>query len=183
VDNVSVRTRCTACGRALGFEEWSRGLDRCPYCTSVPHRRGRPQAGRAATGAREFGSAADYGQMLDDIPDELVDELVAMLEAEVDRRPELAAKMAGTSQSSAMKDVANEIGFGYSTREFHWAAWGFVGGFGLNIALAKYAQMSANATMQEFFAPMLIGGVVAGLACAIIGWGAAKLREPVAGSR
>jgi hypothetical protein len=173
VDDVSVRARCVSCGRGLGFAEWSRGLDRCPYCTSVRHRRRGPAR---PVPPRPQPPAVDYDELLDEIPGELVDELVAMLEAEVERRPELAAKMAGTP-SNAFKEVADEVGFGRSAREFQWAAWGFVGGFGLNIALAKYAQMTTQAAMGEFLAPMLLGGFAAGFACAAIGWGAAKLGE------
>lgn len=31
--------------------------------------------------------------------------------------------------------------------------------------------------MSQFMAPLLIGGVVAGITCAAIGWGLARLRD------
>ncbi len=175
MDQASVRSHCVTCGRRLGFDEWSRGLDRCPYCTSVPNRR---RAARKRAPRQRAATAAytnDYLQLLDEIPDELIDELAAMVDAEVGRRPHLAAKLTGAQSGS--ESITDEIGFGQTSREFHWAAWGFAGGFGLNVVLAKYAQVSANAAMDEFIAPMLLGGLVAGLAGAAIGWGAAKLRE------
>ena len=70
-----------------------------------------------------------------------------------------------------------ELGIGRSQRELSWAAWGFAGGFGANVAIAKYAQMASGATMGEFIGPLLVGGIVAGACCAAIGWGLAKLRE------
>lgn len=114
--------------------------------------------------------------MLDEIPEELLDELVGMLEAEVERRPALAERMAST-ETPGLQGVAEEIGIGNSAREYWWAAWGFATGFAGNVILAKYAQMSAGAGMDEFVGPLLIGGIVAGSACALIGWGIAKLRE------
>lgn len=173
--------RCVSCNRGLGFEEWSRGLTRCPYCTAVPNRArraGRRPSSPPPAAARVPGSddAAAYERMLDDIPEELLDELVGMLEAEVERRPALAARIA-TKEPSATRAVIEEIGLGSSAREYWWAAWGFAGGFAGNVLLAKYAQMSASASMGEFAGPLLIGGVVAGSTCALIGWGLAKLRE------
>ncbi|MGE5596061.1 MAG: hypothetical protein ACM3S1_08510 [Hyphomicrobiales bacterium] len=186
-------SRCVTCGRGLGFEEWSRGLDQCPYCTGVRRRREpaatfvrsdaapRPRAAAAAAPRPPRPAPSprpdDYQQMLDDVPEELLDELVAMLEAEVDRRPELAARMASKSEpSNPVQEVIEEIGIGRTPGELQWAIWGFATGFGLNVILAKYAQMSAHAPMSQFIAPMLIGGLVAGAACAAIGWGLARLR-------
>lgn len=111
-------------------------------------------------------SADAYERMLENVPDALIDELVAALEAE-------AAKDA---PKSPVHEVLDEIGFGRSAAETHWAAWGFAGGFAVNVALAKYAQMASGGSMAEFLAPMLLGGVVAGLTCAAIGWGLARLR-------
>jgi len=174
MDEVSVRSHCVACGRRLGFDEWSRGLDRCPGCVSAPNRRNA----RASAAQQRAAAAAyndDYIQMLDEIPDELINELAALVDAEVARRPHLEAKLAAAQGKAPA--AADGIGFGKTTREFYWAAWGFAAGFGLNVAVAKYAQMSTHSPMGEFIAPMLLGGLVAGAACAAIGWGAAKLRE------
>ena len=111
--------------------------------------------------------------MLDEIPDELVDELVAALEAEAERR-----QQPRSAPEAAVREVLDEIGFGRSPFEYQWAAWGFAAGFTLNVALAKYAQMSTGSSMSEFIGPLLIGGVAAGAACGAIGWGLAKLRHP-----
>ncbi|MEO8538610.1 MAG: hypothetical protein ABI577_02640, partial [bacterium] len=110
-----------------------------------------------------------YERMLDAVPDELIDELVAALEAEAARLP---------ATKSPVREVFDEIGIGRSARERHWASWGFAGGFAANVAIAKYAQMATGAPFSQFIVPLLIGGVVAGLCCSAIGWGAAKLREP-----
>jgi hypothetical protein len=69
------------------------------------------------------------------------------------------------------------MGFGETRREFQWATWGFAIGFAANVVLAKYAQMSSGAPMSQFFGPLVLGGLVAGATCGLIGWGAAKLRE------
>jgi hypothetical protein len=37
--------------------------------------------------------------------------------------------------------------------------------------------MTSGGSMSEFAGPMLLGGVLAGLTCAAIGWGIARLRE------
>ena len=73
--------------------------------------------------------------------------------------------------------MLQEIGFGRSAKEMQWAAWGFAGGFAVNVVLAKYAQMASGASMSAFLVPMLVGGAVAGLTCVAIGWGVAKLRD------
>jgi hypothetical protein len=126
---------------------------------------------RAARSAAT-ASYAEYEKLADDIPDELVDELVSMLEAEAARR-----KVEISAPQAALEELFEEIGFGRSPRELHWAAWGFAAGFALNVGLAKYAQMTTSASMSEFVMPLLFGGVLAGSACAAIGWGLAKLRE------
>lgn len=189
---AGVRARCVGCGRGLGFEEWSRGLDRCPYCSKVPNRaragarrepppqtRGRVEAppARRAAAAPAPGPVDDYGALLDEIPEDLLDELVEMLESEVASRPALAQKLVKPAPATAVAEVIDEIGIGHSVREWWWAAWGFAGGFAINIFVAKYAQMTTGTTMADMLAPLLIGGVVAGSACAVIGWGLAKLVE------
>ena len=70
-----------------------------------------------------------------------------------------------------------DIGFGQASNELPWAIWGFAAGFTANVVVAKYAQMSSGATLGEFIPAFLFGGIVAGAACAGIGWGLAKLRD------
>ena len=111
--------------------------------------------------------------MLDDIPDELIDELVAALEAAAAVPP-----APGDSASAAVYDLLHEIGVGRDPRALTWAVWGFSSGFGLNVVLAKYVQISSGATMQQFIGPLLIGGVVAGVGCAALAWGLARLKGP-----
>jgi hypothetical protein len=127
---------------------------------------------RASARAEAAATYAQHERLVDDIPDELVDELVAMLEAEAERR-----KTEVSAPQAALQEVLEEIGFGRSPRELQWAAWGFAGGFAMNVALAKYAQMTTASSMAEFVMPMLFGGILAGAACAAIGWGLARLRE------
>ena len=170
-----VRTRCVTCSRPLGFDDWSRGSDRCLSCsaTSRPAQyvAGPMAPAPARTGYAGVAAQAEaYERLLDDIPDELIDELVAALEAE-------AARLE-SAPLNPVREVIAELAIGNSPREIHWAAWGFAAGFAANVALAKYAQMSAGAPMSRLILPMLIGGVVAGATCAAIGWGLARLRQP-----
>jgi hypothetical protein len=95
-----------------------------------------------------------------------------MLEAEAARRPVAAKPVQGV-----VHEVLGDMGVGASPREGQWAAWGFAAGFAANVALAKYAQMQTSSPMSQFMVPMLIGGVIAGFACAAIGWGVAKLKD------
>lgn len=169
-----VRTRCSSCGKVLRFEDFSAGGTSCLSCAgSSPATpefvRGPRIHRRNARNLPEHRQPA-YEEFLDAIPDELIDELVAALEAEAAQLPPAPA--------NPVREVLNEIGIGRSTRERHWAAWGFAGGFAANVALAKYAQMASGASMGEFIGPLLLGGALAGLCCAAIGWGFAKLREP-----
>ncbi len=168
------RTRCGGCGQALGFEDWSHGFNRCGACSQGIRKRKNAAnfvAGPALPAAASYtAEAANYERMLDDIPDELVDELVAALEAEAMRR--------AIEPASPVRDVLEELSMGASSRERPWAAWGFATGFALNVALAKWTQMSTGGSFADFIAPTLIGGVVAGATCAAIGWGLARLREP-----
>lgn len=159
-----VRTRCAACGEALGFDDWSRGSRTCARCGPVVTR-DTGNRRQATERARLTASAEAYERLLDDIPDELVEELVAALEAE-------AAK---SGPAMPVLEVLEELGVGRTPRERHWAAWGFAGGFAANIALAKWAQMSTGAPLSDFVLPMLLGGALAGLTCGAIGWGFAKL--------
>ena len=169
-----VRTRCSSCARVLSFEDFSGGGDRCRACarTAPPSEFVRgPRVRR--TNARNLprrNEAEEYERLLDGVPDELIDELVAALEAEAAKLP--------PSPANPVRGVLDELGIGRSTRERQWAAWGFAGGFAANVVLAKYAQMASSAPMGDFIGPLLIGGAVAGLCCAAIGWGLAKLREP-----
>lgn len=169
------RTRCTTCGKGLAFDDWSSGNSRCTSCAHEPGAFG-PAAtfvrGPSPASARSevAASSAAYERLLENVPDALIDELVAALELEAARTPVIGA-------SSAVQEVLQEIGFGRSAKEMQWAAWGFAGGFAVNVVLAKYAQMASGASMSAFIVPMLVGGAVAGLTCAAIGWGVAKLRD------
>lgn len=172
-----VRTRCSSCLKVLSFDDFSGGGDRCRGCAGRPARpatelvRGpRIRRTNARNLDRKVEDEEDYERLLDSVPDELIDELVAALEAEAAKLP--------PSPAHPVRGVFDELGLGHSVREKQWAAWGFAGGFTANVALAKYAQMASAAPMSEFMGPLLIGGVVAGLCCAAIGWGLAKLREP-----
>ncbi|MBA4179950.1 MAG: hypothetical protein C0506_05110 [Anaerolinea sp.] len=174
-EEALARTRCPGCGKGLSFDEWSSGFDRCGACRRFPGSDGpaatyvQGPATRGAIRSRVAASAEDYERLLENVPDALIDELVAALEAEAAHLPPTGA--------SPVHDVLREIGFGRSPRELQWAAWGFSGGFAANVALAKYAQMASGAAMSQFIVPMLLGGVVAGVTCAAIGWGLARLRE------
>lgn len=181
MEETLARARCSDCGKGLKFEEWSKGGERCASCSRAARSggpaaafvRGPSRPAPAATPRAQIEAEyAAYERMLDEIPDELVDELVAALESEAERRQE-----AKSTPQEAFREVIEEIGFGRSPRELQWAAWGFAAGFALNVALAKYAQMTSGAAMSGFLAPLLLGGLVAGGACAAIGWGLARLRE------
>ncbi len=166
-----VRTRCGQCEKILSFEDFAHGGSRCAGCVT------RAGAGqqfvrgpqREAVIGGHPTDEAEYERLLDSIPEELVDELVAVLEAEAVRR--------ASSPMSPVAEVFEELGIGRSARDLSWAAWGFALGFGANVALAKYAQMASGAPMREFIAPLLVGGLLAGVCCAAIAWGLSKLRE------
>ena len=174
-----VRTRCCPGANALGFDDWPGGPPACSPC--APNVRRRRNASHYVAGpmAPRYPAAAradlDYGQMLDDIPEELVNELVAALEAEAARR--------AAEPASPVRDVLEELALDASPRERPWAAWGFAAGFAANVVLAKWAQMTTGGSFADFVAPTLIGGVLAGATCAAIGWGLARLREPATGSQ
>jgi len=163
----------------MPYEAWSRGAVRCDTCARMPKIDGPaatyvrgPIASRAPAAPPRANDAVAYERILDEMPDELVDELVAALEAEVERME--AEKNA---PANPVQEVLREIGFNRSPREWQWAAWGFAAGFGLNVMLAKYAQMASGGSMGEFAGPLLLGGMAAGLTSGTIGWGLAKLRE------
>lgn len=170
-----VRTRCIACDKVLSFDDFSLGGSRCRQCLKIVKRKPSPAYAPAPrTAAPQQPAHApdveDYERMLDSVPDELIDELVAALEAEAARLP--------VTERSPMREVFDDIGLGKTTREKQWAAWGFAAGFAANVAIAKYAQMATGAPFSQFFGPLVLGGVLAGLCCSAIGWGVAKLREP-----
>ncbi len=171
-----VRTRCSGCGNVLRFEDFSAGGESCLACAksrsapSTEFVRGPRIHRRNARNRPPERQMPEDDEYLDAIPDALINELVAALEAEAARRP--------ITTANPVRDVLDEIGLGHSTLEKQWAAWGFAGGFTANVLIAKYAQMSSGAPMGQFITPMLIGGCVAGVCCAAIGWGFAKLREP-----
>lgn len=176
------RARCLSCGRGLSYEAWSAGETTCDSCArqqamsgpAATYVRG-PAPSRApsapATARAGEPQAGSYERILDDMPDELVEELVAALEAEVAKleREKAAPK-------TPVREVLEEIGLNGTPREWQWAAWGFAAGFGANVVLAKYAQMSSGGGMGEFAMPLLLGGVAAGVTCGAIGWGFSKLR-------
>lgn len=166
-----VRTRCGSCEKVLSFEDFSAGGNRCLRCSKYPQ--GSPQFVRGPRKPEPviggYSDDEEYERMLDSIPEELVDELVAALEAESARR--------ATGPASQVGELFEELGIGRSQRELSWAAWGFAAGFGANVAIAKYVQMASGAPMGQFIGPLLIGGMLAGVCCAAIGWGIAKLRE------
>lgn len=171
-----VRTRCVSCEKVLTFDDFSLGGSRCRACLKIVKRKPAdrfvpgPKRVPAPALTSDETDLAEYERMLDGMPDELVDELVAALEAEAARLP--------AGERSPVREVLDDIGFGQSSREKHWAAWGFAGGFAANVVVAKYAQMATGAPFSEFIGPLLLGGVLAGLCCSAIGWGVAKLREP-----
>lgn len=163
----------------MPYEAWSRGAVRCDTCARMPKMDGPaatyvrgPMASRAPAAPPRANDAVAYERILDEMPDELVDELVAALEAEVARME--AEKNA---PANPVQEVLRDLGFNRSPREWQWAAWGFAAGFGVNVLLAKYAQMASGGSMAEFAGPLLLGGMVAGLTSGTIGWGLAKLRE------
>ena len=170
------RTRCAGCGKGLAFDDWSTGSSRCATCLHIPAPSGpaatfvRGPSSASTAKSQAVESAEAYERLLANVPDELIDELVAALEAEAARTPVIGAP-------NPVQEVLQEIGFGRSAREMQWAAWGFAGGFAVNVALAKYAQMASGASMSAFLVPMLVGGGIAGITCAAIGWGFAKLRD------
>lgn len=179
MQDTLARTRCLSCGRALGFAEWSEGAGTCGRCldaaASGPAATYVPGP-RLAAGAPRAAAAAEYAafeRMVDEIPDELIDELVAALEAEARKD----APAPATTATAAVREVLDDLGLGKSPREMSWALWGFALGFGGNVAVAKYAQVSSGAPIGQFVAPLLLGGLVAGATCAIIAWGFAKLRD------
>lgn len=180
MEDTLARARCVGCGKGLSFDEWSGGVDRCGGCSRGPRVQGpaatyvrgpRPTATAARARQEVADEAAAYERLLDELPDELVDEIVAALEAEATRIDSAPAAQ------SVIQEVMQDIGFGRTPREWQWATWGFSGGFAANVILAKYAQMQSGSSMSEFMAPLLIGGVVAGVTCAAIGWGIARLRD------
>lgn len=175
-EDTLTRTRCASCGKGLAFDEWSSGNNRCTSCARVPTPSGpaatfiRGRSPASVARSQAAASAEAYERLLQNVPDELIDELVAALEAEAARTPVSGAP-------NPVQEVLREIGFGRSAREMQWAAWGFAAGFAVNVALAKYAQMASGASMSAFVVPMLAGGGIAGVTCAAIGWGFAKLRD------
>lgn len=154
------------CRRPLPFEEWSRGEIECRACAAPALR---------AAGSIGPPPVIDYrtnDQMLDEVPPELIEELVAAIEAEASARRRQGAL------PSPVQGVIDEIGLGRSPRELPWATWGFVAGFAINLAIAKYAQVTTAAPLHDFLGPMVLGGLLAGTTCAAIAWGIVRLREP-----
>ncbi len=170
MDDARGIPRCTLCGRGIPFGDWRRGIEWCTDCDPLS---GLVAAAPAATFDRLPSHPAAPARPLvaPMFPDSLVDELVAALERE-------GHAAAGPAKpGSAFAGLMDEFGVGQSPSELPWAAWGFALGFGANVVLAKYSQMTSGGSFAEFLPPMLLGGVVAGLACAGIGWGIARLKD------
>ncbi len=161
------RARCEGCGTGLSYHAWEQGHTLCRMCVQV----GTAPAAtfipvqRTGVPARPRRVAPPPNQ------DDLIDQLIASLETES------ALSQGQSAQSDSMRGVLQDIGFGQSSSELPWAAWGFAAGFTLNVVVAKYAQMTSGASMGEFMPAFVVGGIIAGAACAGIGWGIAKLRE------
>ncbi len=162
-DDTQVRSRCASCRRILSFDEWSSGYELCAGCA-----RNRNAPGPAAMFVHGPAPARSPAAA-PDLPEEIFAELLAALEAE--------ARSPSAPQQGALREVLSEIGIQRSARQLQWTAWGFAAGFAGNVAVAKYAQMTTGAPMGQFVGPLIIGGVVAGAACALIGWGFSRLRE------
>lgn len=160
------RTRCEVCGAGLSFHAFEQGQTLCRMClqvNAVPAATFVP-APRTGMPPRQRRVAPPADQ------DDILDELIRSLEAEAALTP------GQPGQQESVRAVLQDIGFGQSTSELPWAMWGFAAGFTLNVAVAKYAQVTSGAPLGEFVPAFLFGGMVAGAACAGIGWGLAKLR-------
>jgi hypothetical protein len=177
VEQTIPRARCASCGRGLSFADWERGSEVCGACELRPANRLRQ--GPAAPPPAEAWDYRRHEEMLDEVPEELVAELVAALEDEAKRAEGGGARddPGPVTAAALLRGVVDEVGLGRSEREGMWAAWGFTIGFGFNLALAKYAQVTGGGSFTDFVLPMLIGGLVAGAACGAVGWGLAKLRD------
>lgn len=156
MSEASVRARCSECGRGLSFEEWQRLSGRCSSCL-------RPALAEEGEG--------HYVDLVDEVSDELLDELLDMLREEEQRR---AAERA---LSEPAVSVDPSLPFAVTEGDLRWAVWGFIAGFGANAVLAKAAQLQSGAPFAEIVAPLLLGGVTAGLIGAVLGWAVAKVRE------
>lgn len=168
MERASVRARCVSCGKGLPFAEWSRGAERCASCGV----RGGGRSDTFVPGPRldVRSEPSEFERLLDQLPDDLVEELARALEAESG-----VSRQAGPR--AVLGEIAEELALGRSPREVSWALWGFVAGFGANVLVAKAAQMSSGASMTDFAAPLVIGGLVAGATAAAIGWGLARLLD------
>ena len=170
-------TRCMVCAVALPFQRSSRGQHRCDACARLGALRGPaatfsrtpgPAAPRQAARATARAQYQQLEAILDQLPEDLVGEIAAALDAEARGDP---------LPATTLRAAIDEIGIGRSPRELRWTTWGFAAGFAANVAVAKYAQMATSAPMSDFVGPLLLGGLVAGCTCGLIGWGIAKLRD------
>jgi hypothetical protein len=167
---TAARARCIACGSGLSFAAWSRGEELCPVCDQVeaaPAAMYVPAPRQVRPAVAPVSAPVVHGG--NSLPDEMFEDLVAALEAEAARAPQ-------SQVQAALHDVLEEVGFGRDSHEMSWAAWGFAGGFAVNLAMAKYAQMATDASMTEFIPAFVFGGAIAGATCAAIGWALAKLK-------
>lgn len=170
MERASVRARCVSCGKGLPFAAWSRGREQCPSCAPLPPE-GSPSATYVPGPRVDLRSEpSEFERILDQLPDELVEELARALEAESGpARPSRARGL--------VVELTEELALGRSPRETTWALWGFAAGFGLNLLVAKVAQVSSGAPMSDFLLPLAVGGLVAGGTAAAIGWGLARLLD------
>ena len=165
----SSAARCDACGNGLDFDSWAQGAEHCRRCRDAQPGGARFVPGPAAASTRDDDAFVHSS----DVPDALLDQIAeALLAAEQGRAAPRHAEPA-----SPLRGVLRDLEIGGSPRELQWAGWGFALGFAGNVAVAKYAQMASDAAISEFVGPMLIGGLVAGAAAGVIGWGAAKLKD------
>jgi len=174
---TSAAARCSDCGRGLAFEEWTHGNQRCSICRAsdpAATRTGaQPGENLGGIPAAPRGYRA-YQALVDEVPEELIDELAAALEEEAAAR---RSSPRGDAADSLFASLASDIGIGTTGGQLQWTSWGFVAGFAVNVGLMKYAQMATGVPMSAVMMPMFAGGLVAGVTCAVIGWGLSRLRE------
>ena len=183
VDASPTTARCEVCANGLDFESWAAGTTTCRRCATAGPRidyvvgpeldrvvgPGPPESAPVPAPALDEENA-----WLSELPPEMFDEIADEL---LRKEREPAGRAAEEAPRSGIQQLLSEMDLSSSARATRWAAWGFAGGFAGNAAVAKYAQMTTEASMSDFVAPMVIGGLVAGATAAVIAWGAAKLRE------
>ena len=164
-----ITARCDACANGLDFESWASGAARCRRCAAES---GSTIDYVVGPGPAEVPRApVDDEAWVGDLPPEMFDQIAEEL---LRTERETAARQ---PSASVLRQLLAELDLSASAKETRWASWGFAAGFAGNAAVAKYAQMTTDASMSDFIAPMVLGGLVAGATAGVIGWGAARLRE------